>query len=457
MRSTFLAAAVIALLTTNVFAAPPADPGPNPDMWGYPAGYQYGKDGDATNPNGNDGYPGNHPNNPNKPHGGPGGKGFGTGNGGDGGNGAVDPNTGEVGSGGRGGDSGTSGGCGGKGGNGANAPAGSTKTGGNGGDGGYGVQKGGNGGDGGSGQNGGHAGNGGDGDQGGNGGKGGTACPPFPTRGIGGTGGNGGNSTGAGKKGGNSGDSGDHKGANSYPGISGRPGDGPGGLGEDGKRGSEILETFNGPRVRPTQDYFDTCIAALGLTDTNDRYAYAAAPEPFAPYDPDAIEWLLDAKAGGPSVPGSDDVEGVLHPDAVSAERVRFIIEFTITGPDPVVAINMGTTTTGSLELVDPQAGLYRATFTAFRQNGDYFGSGEDRFTYQAINVMVSRFDVLDIGPVSDINLDGATSTDDAITAASNAGIASGATPEDGDTDGDTDGDADVDAADVQTIINALP
>lgn len=452
MRPTFLAAAVIALLTTNVFAAPPADPGPNPDMWGYPQGYEYGKDGDATNPNGNDGYPGNHPDNPNSPHGGPGGKGFGTGNGGDGGNGAVDPNTGEVGRGGPGGRSGTTGGCGGNGGNGADAPAGSPRTGGNGGDGGYGVQKGGNGGDGGSGQNGGHAGNGGEGAQGGEGGKGGTACPPPGVIGIGGQGGSGGNSTGATNKGGNAGDGGDYKGSTAVPGAPGQFGNGPVDAGKDGKTGKRLLQSYSGPGVYTTLGYTQETALALGIP-SDSWFVDAIYPPAWPDYDPDAIDWRIDADMPGPSDPNTDAIEGVLHPDAVSAERVRFVIEYTIAGPNPTLVVSMGTTATSSTVLLDPQAGRYRTTITVFRLDADYFGNGEDRFTYEAADVIVSRFDILDIGRFTDINLDGNTTTDDAIAAITNTGMASGATPE----DGDTDGDADVDTTDIQYIINNLP
>lgn len=453
----------------------------------YPAGYPYGQNGDANNPNGYDGWPADHPDNPNPGQAGNGGNGHGSGNGGNGGQG---PNGSP---GGRGGNSGPNGGCGGDGGRGGEGGP----IGGDGGDGGQGVDCGGNGGTGGNGDSiggdggkggaatgqngrggrggngggatneGGQAGDGGCGGpttgnhgEGGRGGDGGPALPP--DGGDGGRGGCGGDSTGFGGCGGDAGDGGNGTGE---PGDAGAPGNGSGPEpGEDdgpcngkpgtkGERVNLVIGKAMPIRLVDLQG-LDNVAVQNGLTleqVVRDIDTWKGEPGPSI-----GIGVRTPNSTNPLQTDGTVRFDLVLAPESLDAERIRVAVEYLVDGASPSVQVGFGAdgsiAAAPSLPIVLAD-GWTRREFTVVRPaTGGPLGHRLDLFRYESRDLNVRLLQAADLGARGDVNLDNVVNVQDLNIVAANM-FAAGAL---GVEDGDTDLNGVVDAADLMTVIDDI-
>lgn len=445
----FLTLLIACLVTALVAVTSPAlgDPQTYPPS---PNDYQFGADGNETDPNGKDGWPADHPNNPNPGQAGKGGDGWGAGNGGNGGNGAAGS------PGGQGGNSGIGAGCGGEGGRGGANPNG---PGGAGGLGGNGVDCGGDGGRGGNGStfggNGGCGGNSSGGGLGGDGGKGGTVTSPG---GIGGSGGCGGGGVGLGSCGGRSGNGGNYV-PGSAPGMPGGPGYGvgdgvqpcSGGIGEVGEEVGGVADAM--PRPLKYTAGFEQLVYRDG------RPLEVVVPfidfwNPTASSD---IDIGTRAPVSNPFLAdGRVHHEQLLHPQSVGAERIRVSVEYRVTGPDQILFVGFeaaGTIPTQPSVPVPLGAGWFLAEFTVVRPVlGEAMGNHLDHFVYEARDVEVRSFVVADLGVKGDVNFDGVVDAMDVQVVTDNMY----STGDLGVEDGDTDLNGAVDPTDLITVVEGL-
>lgn len=408
----------------------------------YPPDYPFGANGTPAHPDGYDGYPGDHPNNQNAPGGGSGGAGWGSGNGGKGGDGV---------NGGNGGNGGNSGPDGGKGGNGGSGGSKASGGGGQGGEGGDGVGGGGDGGDGGNGTSvGGDGGDGGKGTgpgaDGGDGGNGGAASD---RNGTGGDGGDGGRTltttdSGVGGNGGNGG------GAELFNGFGGQAGVGPGGSGERGKDGPRTDPRFQAmlPLSIQRNGVVNVRLAAQDGQMTPQEYAESIQWEDIPG---DEIDW------GEISVTwyfqDPDDIltiVGGLHPDSLELERIRVIVEYRETGEAPVLDVTFGVgTMVASNKPIIGDPGWKGAVFTVVRPDGGPLGAFLDEFTYRTRDVEIRRFEIVDLGPIGDLNLDGQSDGHDLAVVGDNYGAAGVLQVE----EGDANADGSVDTTDATIVV----
>lgn len=478
---------VLVTICSPAFSQAAYPAGQNPPT--YPAGYPYGQNGDASHPDGYDGWPADHPDNPNPGQAGNGGNGHGSGSGGHGGNGA------DGGPGGRGGNSGPNGGCGGTGGDGGRSGQGGI--GGDGGDGGQGVQCGGKGGDGGSGgaiggeggkggaatgpggqggdggtggsatDEGGQAGNGGcggaatgNGSSGGNGGTGGWATNP--QGGEGGDGGCGGGSTGFGGCGGDAGNGGN---ANTEPGDPGTPGSGngpppgeddgacDGDAGTEGERRLPMIAKAMPIRLVDLYGLQNVAVEnGLGLEQIVPSIdAWRGIPGPgieIGVRTPNSASPLLSD--------GSVRFDLVLAPESLDTERVRVAVEYRVDGASPSVSIGFGAD--GSI-VAAPSVpvpigdGWLSREFTVVRpQAGGPLGHRLDLFAYHTRDVEVRLLAARDLGARGDVNLDQIVDIHDLAVVASNMFTAGDL----GIEQGDTDLNGVIDTADLITVIDGM-
>lgn len=149
-------------------------------------------------------------------------------------------------------------------------------------------------------------------------------------------------------------------------------------------------------------------------------------------------------------------IEGMLHPDSRTAERLRIIIEFKHDGPDPFIEIQLhdGPSRTNADSKPFPnEPGWRLLELTAIRNGNDPFGVCLDMFTYTVRDVEVRRFQISDIGPLGDLNLDGVVDELDLQITVVNSGLSGDLEVE----DGDANADGTVNAADAAIVIQGMP
>ncbi len=185
-----------------------------------------------------------------------------------------------------------------------------------------------------------------------------------------------------------------------------------------------------------------------------------------APIDPDvvAVEWennvplgLIDWNAyqienpagiNGPAV-----VRGVLNPVSLDEKRVGFLIEFQITGENPVMSFGFENHQVYTIADATPMGdGWVRLNVFAARLDGSAFGNGLDSFEYTGRDIQARKFRFMPAGKIGDVNLDGAVDIDDLLLVANNQGLVGSIGVEDGDAN--TDGV--VDLSDVQVVVEDL-
>ena len=90
---------------------------------------------------------------------------------------------------------------------------------------------------------------------------------------------------------------------------------------------------------------------------------------------------------------------------------------------------------------------------TGVRDDEGAFGSCLDMFTYTVRDVEVRRFQVADIGPLSDLNLDGVTDAADLAVVLTNIGRTGDLEVE----DGDANADGSVNSLDTEVVLQGMP
>ena len=161
--------------------------------------------------------------------------------------------------------------------------------------------------------------------------------------------------------------------------------------------------------------------------------------------------------AGSPFKPnGIIRHEFVLHPESLDAEMIRILIEYRVTGQNPLLFAAFG--------LDDPIMpfpslpvplgdGWFARDLTVVRpQNGEPMGVHLDMLDYETRDIEVRRFEVQDLGIKGDVNLDGQVDALDLQIVLNNMFMTGQLTIE----DGDTDLSGSIDATDVVNIIQAI-
>ncbi len=152
---------------------------------------------------------------------------------------------------------------------------------------------------------------------------------------------------------------------------------------------------------------------------------------------------------------GATEISGVLHPESLSSDRLRAVIEFRIVDEDPVLEFAWGTGNQYNITQSKPIANephWRRMIISAPRLDAQPFGPGVDVFVYRNRGIAVRRFDIEDYGRVGDANLDGLVDESDFGIIIHNFGMDQN--PET--TDGDLNADGVVDVLDMYPIIETI-
>lgn len=149
-------------------------------------------------------------------------------------------------------------------------------------------------------------------------------------------------------------------------------------------------------------------------------------------------------------------IRGVLHPDTLTAERVRITIEYKATGPDPFVEIELDngpSRTNADSKAIQGEVDWRIIVLTGLRDGDDAFGECLDMFTYSVRDVEVRRFQVEDIGQLGDVNLDGLVNQADLQVVTQNSGVTGDLEVE----DGDANADGVVNTTDANIVVQDMP
>ncbi|MCC5823015.1 MAG: hypothetical protein LAT64_07305 [Phycisphaerales bacterium] len=168
------------------------------------------------------------------------------------------------------------------------------------------------------------------------------------------------------------------------------------------------------------------------------------------------FDWLCSEYIWPEINDGFITIEGMLHPDSRTAERLRIIIEFKHDGPDPFIEIewhNGPSRTHTDSKPIQDEPGWHMMMLTGIRDGDNPFGACLDMFTYTVRDVEVRRFQIADIGPIGDLNLDGVVDELDLQIVLANMALSGDLEVE----DGDANGDGVVDANDLNAVIQSMP
>ena len=149
-------------------------------------------------------------------------------------------------------------------------------------------------------------------------------------------------------------------------------------------------------------------------------------------------------------------IDGAIHPDSRSATRIRIIIEYKHIGPDPYVNIELvnGPSRNGTTSKVFEGEPEWRyLALTAIREEGQPFGDCLDEFIYTTRDIEARRFQIADLGPVGDLNLDGNVNQTDIQVVMANTGSTGLLEIE----EGDANLDGSVDTNDVNVVLDNTP